>query len=65
MQERFIQLGADIVKLWGKYGGSYLTGMRNTLVLALVATLIGCVIAVSYTHLIRRSITRPRSPCGT
>ena len=44
MQERFIQLGADIVKLWGKYGGSYLTGMRNTLVLALVATLIGCVI---------------------
>ncbi len=44
MQDRFIQLGADVVKLWGKYGGSYLTGMRNTLVLALVATLIGCLI---------------------
>ena len=42
--EKFTQLGADIVKLWSKYGGPYLTGMRNTLVLALVATAIGCVI---------------------
>ena len=42
--EKITQLCADIVKLWSKYGGSYLTGMRNTLVLALVATVIGCVI---------------------
>lgn len=42
--EKITQLSADIVKLWSKYGGSYLTGMRNTLVLALVATIIGCVI---------------------
>ena len=42
--EKFTQLGADIVKLWSKYGEPYLTGMRNTLVLALVATAIGCVI---------------------
>lgn len=42
--EKFTQLGADIIKLWSKYGGPYLTGMRNTLVLALVATAIGCVI---------------------
>ena len=42
--EKITQLSADIVKLWLKYGGSYLTGMRNTLVLALVATVIGCVI---------------------
>ena len=42
--EKITQLCADIVKLWAKYGGSYLTGMRNTLVLALVATVIGCVI---------------------
>ena len=42
--EKFTKLGADIVKLWSKYGGPYLTGMRNTLVLALVATAIGCVI---------------------
>ena len=42
--EKLTQLCADIAKLWAKYGGSYLTGMRNTLVLALVATAIGCVI---------------------
>ena len=42
--EKITQLSADIVKLWSKYGGSYLTGMRNTLILALVATVIGCVI---------------------
>ena len=42
--DKFSKLFADILKLWGKYGGSYLTGMRNTLILALVATVIGCVI---------------------
>ena len=42
--DRLGQLIADIGKLWEGYGASYLTGMRNTLVLALVATLIGCVI---------------------
>lgn len=43
--EKFSQLFADIVKLWSKYGVShYLPGIRNTVILALVATLIGCVI---------------------
>ena len=42
--EKMIQLVADIGKLWAKYGSSYLAGMRSTLILALVATLIGCVI---------------------
>ena len=42
--DKFIQLAADIAKLWTKYGGSYISGMRNTLILALVATVIGCVI---------------------
>ena len=42
--DKFVQLFADILKLWGKYGGSYLTGMRNTLILALIGTVIGCVI---------------------
>ncbi len=42
--DKFSKLFADILKLWGKYGGSYLTGMRNTLILALVGTVIGCVI---------------------
>ena len=42
--DRLIQLGTDIVGLWGKYGGSYLNGIKNTLILALVSTVIGCVI---------------------
>ena len=42
--DKFVQLAADIGKLWAKYGGSYVTGIRNTLALALVATVIGCLI---------------------
>ena len=42
--DKLIQLAADIVKLWTKYGDSYILGMRNTLILALAATIIGCVI---------------------
>ena len=42
--EKLIQLTADIGKLWGKYGSSYLSGIGNTLALALIATGIGCVI---------------------
>ncbi len=42
--DRMIQLGQDIAKLWSKYSGSYFSGIKNTLVLALVATAIGCVI---------------------
>ena len=41
---KLAQLGLDIVKLWSKYSGSYLSGMKNTLILALIGTLIGCVI---------------------
>lgn len=42
--ERFAQLGADIVKLWERSGGDYLNGIQNTLILAIVATIIGCII---------------------
>ena len=42
--DRFIQLFSDIAKLWEKYGASYISGMANTLILALVATLLGCLI---------------------
>ena len=35
---KFSQLGTDIAKLWSKYGGAYVSGMRNTLLLALIAT---------------------------
>ena len=41
---KFGQLAADITKLWAKYGGAYLAGMRNTLVRALIGTVSGCVI---------------------
>ena len=44
--ERFVQLGADIIKLWDRCGGDYLNGIRNTLILALVATAIGCIIGL-------------------
>ena len=42
--DKFVQLANDIVKLLGKYGDSYVSGIANTLILALVATLIGCLI---------------------
>lgn len=41
---RFVQLGADIATLWSRYRVSYWRGMGNTLLLALTATVIGCVI---------------------
>ena len=48
--ERFIELGQEMALLWDNYkgrfflGSGYLGGIRNTLVLAVVATLIGCII---------------------
>ena len=41
---KFAQLAADIATLWGKYSSLYVTGICNTLILAVIATLIGCVI---------------------
>ena len=38
------QLFKDIGSIWSKYGTVYLTGIGNTLILAVTATLIGCVI---------------------
>ena len=44
--DRFAQLWADIIKLWTKYGASYFTGMGNTLALALIGTVLGCLIGL-------------------
>ena len=41
---KFAQLGADIAKLWTKYSGAYISGIENTLILALIGTVIGCLI---------------------
>ena len=41
---KLIELFSDVVKLLDKYGASYLTGIQNTLILAVVATLAGCLI---------------------
>ena len=50
--ERLMKLGQDMALLWTNYRGSffdgsgYLGGIRNTLILALVATVIGCIIGL-------------------
>ena len=40
----FGTLLTDIGGLWTKYGNVYLDGIKNTLLLATIATLIGCII---------------------
>jgi len=40
------KLAADVALLWDNYSGAYLNGVRNTLLLALVATAIGCLIGL-------------------
>ncbi|MBP3486491.1 MAG: amino acid ABC transporter permease [Oscillospiraceae bacterium] len=43
---KFVQLGADIAKLWGKYASTYLSGMGSTIVIALLCTAVGCLIGL-------------------
>ena len=44
--EKMIQLGADIAKLWDKYASNYISGMGSTIVIALLCTLVGCLIGL-------------------
>ncbi len=44
--ELFIKLIDDMGKLWTNYWPAYLNGAKNTLILALVATVIGCLIGL-------------------
>ena len=47
--DKLIKLVEDIAKLWANYGGldgQYLMGIRRTLILAVAATLIGCLIGL-------------------
>lgn len=45
--DKLVKLGQDIVLLWSKYHPMYLNGIKNTLILALVATVIGCLIGLA------------------
>ncbi|MBQ3252499.1 MAG: amino acid ABC transporter permease [Oscillospiraceae bacterium] len=44
--DMFMKLLSDAARLWDKYHVMYLNGIKNTLILALVATFIGCVIGL-------------------
>ena len=44
--DRLAKLCHDMALLWGKYHGMYLDGVKNTLILALIATAIGCAIGL-------------------
>lgn len=43
----FVELVQDMARLWSKYYPMYLNGIKSTLILALVATAIGCVIGLA------------------
>lgn len=42
--DKLLELAVDMASLWSKYSSTYLTGMGKTLILAVIATVIGCVI---------------------
>ena len=42
----FLTLGRDIAELWREYAGLYLTGIWNTLSLAVICTALGCIIGL-------------------
>ena len=44
--DKLVKLGQDMALLWENYYPRYLDGIKNTLILALVATAIGCVIGL-------------------
>ena len=44
--DRMAKLCHDVTLLWSKYHDMYLDGVKNTLILALVATVIGCAIGL-------------------
>ena len=41
-----LELGSDVARLWEAYAPTYLNGVKNTLILAVVATLFGCIIGL-------------------
>ena len=43
---KLAQLFQDVASVWGKYGSSYLDGVGRTLALAVIGTLLGCLIGL-------------------
>ena len=44
--DKLIELGYDISRLWSAHYPTYFNGVKNTLILAVVATAIGCIIGL-------------------
>ena len=44
--DKLAKLITDIGKLWSHYSSAYFTGIQNTLILAVAATLAGCLIGL-------------------
>ncbi len=44
--EKLIELGGDIARLWTSNAFKYLNGAKNTIILAIVCTVIGCVLGL-------------------
>ncbi len=42
----FVQLGQDVVRLWNEYAGLYLSGVWNTIHMAVLCTAVGCLIGL-------------------
>ena len=42
----FVKLGQDIVRLWNEFGSLYLSGIWNTISLAVLCTAVGCIIGL-------------------
>ncbi len=42
--DQLVKMGNDMVLLWNNYSDMYLNGIKSTLLLALIATVIGCII---------------------
>ena len=45
--ERVLALGQDMALLWTRYAPLYLSGVVNTLLLAVAATVLGCLIGLA------------------
>ena len=67
--DKLLLLATDVSTLWGKYSSMYFNGIKNTLLLAIIGTVIGCLIGfvcgilqtIPYTkndHIVKRFIIK-------